>query len=205
MDHPDDYRKLVQGKLSAERYQHVLGVEQVAVELAGKYSINSESASIAALTHDLEKERPWSEQKALAQALGLISCPEDLVNPQVLHGRLAAYVLEHDYAMTDIDILNAVANHTLGRPGMSALEMLIYSADLIEPGRSFTGVDNLREKLYDDLIEGTYACVGHMLAYLEQQGRPVHPLTRLAFLDLEKRTGKSRGGFSDHLSVSREV
>lgn len=193
----DYYRELAKERLSEERFKHTLGVEQAAFKLAHKYGINEDSARLAAITHDLEKDRPYSEQLARAKELNLIFCQEDLDNPQILHGRLAAYMLEHNYLVNDKDILNAVANHTLGRPGMSDLEMLIYSADLIEPGRDFAGVDNLREKLYHGLIEGTYACVGHVLAYLQRQGKLVHPITRRTYEDLEEKIRKAQNGLGD--------
>lgn len=193
----DYYRKLAKDRLSEERFKHTLGVEEAAVKLAHKYGINEDSVRLAAITHDLAKDLPYAEQLALADELNLIFCQEDLDNPQVLHGRLAAYMLEHNYSVKDKDILNAVANHTLGRTGMSDLEMLIYSADLIEPGREFAGVDNLREKLYHGLIEGTYACAGHVLAYLQMQGKSVHPMTLKTYKDLGERIRKAKEGLGD--------
>ena len=42
----------VQSQMSQKRFQHVLGVEQAAVQLAEKYGASTEAASIAALTHE---------------------------------------------------------------------------------------------------------------------------------------------------------
>ncbi|MGI6451366.1 MAG: bis(5'-nucleosyl)-tetraphosphatase (symmetrical) YqeK [Desulfitobacteriia bacterium] len=169
-----------------ERFQHTIGVEVWATELAKKFGINTEKATLAALTHDLAKIYSQQEQLRLARDWNLLTYQEDLENPQVIHGRIAAYLLEHEYGITDEDILNAVANHTLGRPGMSPLEMLIYSADLTEPGRNFPGVDKLREKLYYDLKAGTLACVAHTIDYLVSTNKSVHPLTFLTYEDLKK-------------------
>lgn len=72
---------------------------------------------------------------------------------------------------------------------MSRLEMLIYSADLAEPGREFPQVDNLRQALYHSLEKGTLTCVEHTLHYLEESHRPIHPLTRLTHEDLRRRHG----------------
>ncbi|NLI92411.1 MAG: HD domain-containing protein [Peptococcaceae bacterium] len=172
--------------LEFERFQHTIGVEVLACDLAKKYQINAEAASLAALTHDMAKAYSIQEQIEKAKEWNLIHYPEDLQCPQVIHGRVAAYMLQNEYGINDQDILNAVANHTLGRPGMSPLEMLIYSADLTEPSRCFHGVDKLREKLYDDLKEGTLACVEHTINYLTQSAKVIHPLTLLTYESLKK-------------------
>jgi predicted HD superfamily hydrolase involved in NAD metabolism len=186
----EHFRQLAAEKIEFKRFQHTIGVEVLARELAKKYGINVEAAALAALTHDLAKDFPPQEQLEKARKWKLIYYPEDLQIPQVLHGRLAAYILKKEYELDNQDILKAVANHTLGRPGMSSLEMLIYSTDLTEPGRDFPGVDKLREKLYHDLREGTLACVEHILNYLQTINKPVHPLTILTYEDLKKNIKK---------------
>jgi HD superfamily phosphohydrolase YqeK len=122
---PDYFRALAAEKLTYERFQHTIGVESWACRLAEKYGICRNSAVVAALTHDWAKQFSLAEQLKKAKDWNLIYYPEDLENPQVIHGRLAAYILENEYKITDRDIQNAVYNHTLGRPGMSPLEMLI--------------------------------------------------------------------------------
>lgn len=179
------FRIFAAEKLEFERFQHTIGVEVLAAELAKKYGIDLEAATLAALTHDMAKAFSQQEQIRKAKEWDLITCPEDLAIPGVIHGRVAAYILKHEYQIEDTDILNAVSNHTLGRPGMSPLEMLIYSCDLAEPGRNFPGVDILREKLYHDLKEGTLACVEHTLNYLQNTNKPIHPQTILTHEDLK--------------------
>lgn len=179
------FRALVEKKLTAERYRHTLGVERIALKLAGKYGIDRGEASLAAITHDLAKSFSLAEQLEKAGRWNLLMYPEDREIPDVIHGRIAAYILEHEYGINDRNVLDAVRNHTLGRPGMTPLEMLIYSSDMVEPGRYFDGVDKLREKLYHDLKEGTLACVKHTLDYLKGRNRPVHPLTVLTYQDLK--------------------
>lgn len=53
--------------------------------------------------------------------------------------------------MTDRDILNAVRFHTVGRPGMSLLEEIIYIADMISDERDYKGVTKMRRLAYEDL------------------------------------------------------
>lgn len=181
------FSRLASEILPYERFQHSVGVEIFAAELAKKFGLDVDATRLAAITHDLGRAFSKKEQLEKAEKWGLLHYPQDRENPQVIHGRISAYILENEYEISDRDVLNAVANHTLGRPGMSDLEMLIYSADMTEPGRNYDGVDKLRQTLYHDLREGTLACMEHTLKYLEFMNREVHPLTVLAYEDLKNR------------------
>ncbi|HEY8909893.1 MAG TPA: bis(5'-nucleosyl)-tetraphosphatase (symmetrical) YqeK [Desulfosporosinus sp.] len=179
--------------LSEERFKHTLEVADWAEKLAKHHGLDAVKARCAGLAHDLAKEIPIKDQVSLARRWNLLHTAEDEQNPYVLHGSLAAYWLEHYYKVDDTDILAAVANHTLGRPGMSQLEMLIYSADLTEASRDFPKVDKLRQSLYDDLEKGTLACVERTLIYLRESKRPIHSLTQLTFEDLQRRQNVGTG------------
>ena len=45
-------------------------------------------------------------------------------------------LLEKNFPSQDQDILNAIENHTTGRPAMSLLEKIVFVADYIEPRRN---------------------------------------------------------------------
>lgn len=184
----EDVLTLAARVLSEERLNHTLLVADHAVNLAKHHGLDPVKARCAGLAHDLAKELPIKDQLDLARRWELLHYPEDEQSPYVLHGRLAAYWLEHYYKVEDQDILAAIANHTLGRAGMSPLEMLIYSADLTEASRDFPQVDKLRQALDDDLEKGTLMCVEHTLRYLRKIKRPIHPLTELTYEDLQRRT-----------------
>jgi predicted HD superfamily hydrolase involved in NAD metabolism len=184
-------RELAPRYLDAERLRHTEGVALWAAELARRHGVSEPQAELAALVHDFYKKLPLSEQLAEAERWGLIHCPEDREMPQVLHGPLAAAWLRREYAGLPEAVYEAVDAHTLGRPGMSALAMLIYSADLTEAGRNYPGVDILRQKLYDDLQAGTLLCLEESLKYLRREGRREHPQTRAAYENL-KQTAQRR-------------
>jgi HD superfamily phosphohydrolase YqeK len=54
----------------------------------------------------------------------------------LLHGPVAAARLEAE-GVDDRSVLNAVAYHTLGHPGLDRLGRALYLADFLEPGRAF--------------------------------------------------------------------
>lgn len=173
--------------LAAERFRHTLGVVAWAEDLAERHGLELERVRLAAMAHDLAKEIPLSHQLYLAKKWGLLRYPEDEMNPDVLHGPLAAFWLKYSGGIADEEVLAAIANHTLGVPGMGRLEMLIYSADLTEPNRRFPAVDKLRTALYDNLEAGTVVCVEHTLKYLAGNQKSIHPLTKLTYEDLRRR------------------
>lgn len=178
--------KLAQKSMSEKRFQHTLGVVEMARKLAARHGLDLDKSLIAAYLHDLAKEIPIKRQLELAREWELLKYPEDEMTPAVLHGLIAAYWLGKEKGLSE-DILAAIAHHTLGAPGMSKLEMLIYSADLTEPNRDFPEVDKLRQALYDDLEKGTLACVEHTLNYLKQSKQTIHPLTLKTYEDLQRR------------------
>lgn len=183
----EEVMSLATHMLSAPRLKHTLGVADYAEKLAKRHGVDPVKARCAGLAHDLAKELPVKEQLGLARLWNLFEYPEDEHYPYVLHGRLSAYWLEHYFRVDDKDLLAAIASHTLGRPGMSRLEMLIYSADLTEPTRTFPEVDKLRQSLYDDLDRGTLDCIEGTLLYLRDSNHPIHPLTQLAYDDFKRR------------------
>jgi len=189
----EDVLNLATRVLSEERFKHTLGVADCAEEMARHHGLDPVKARCAGLAHDLAKEIPKKDQVSLARRWGLLHYPEDEQNPAVLHGPLAAYWLEHYYKVDDTEVLAAIASHTLGRPGMSPLEMLIYSADLTEASRDFPEVDILRHSLYDDLEKGTLDCVERTLIYLRKGNNPIHPLTQLTYEDLQRRKNVGTG------------
>ena len=71
--------------------------------------------------------------------------------------------------------------HTTAKENMTALEKLIYSADMTEPIRDFEGVNELREKLIFNLDEGFVACLKRSYDYLVSQNKDIYHLTEEAY------------------------
>ena len=61
-------------------------------------------------------------------------------HPYLLHARVGSYLAKKEYKIEDPEILSAILYHTTGRPGMTLLEQIIFTADYIEPGRK-TGTE----------------------------------------------------------------
>ena len=118
------------------RWQHTLGVMSTAIKLAKQYGEDPVRAELASIVHDAAKYWPTSRMEQVIRDNGLLA-DVLLYDKELWHAPVGAWIAEHEYGLTDQDILNAVRYHTSGRRGMTKLEKIVWLADYIEPGRDF--------------------------------------------------------------------
>ncbi|NET38297.1 MAG: HD domain-containing protein [Cyanothece sp. SIO1E1] len=114
------------------RIRHILRVEQMAIELAQAHQLDLDRAAQAGLMHDLAKYFKPERLLVMAQSEGLDLDPIDVANPHLLHAEVGAIVARDEFSVQDPQILNAIRNHTLGRPGMDALSCIVFLADSLD-------------------------------------------------------------------------
>ncbi len=169
------------------RRAHSIRVALTAAKRANDLGVPEEKAIEAALIHDcaknLEKDSSFLKGFSMPTLYGKV--------PQaVAHQYEGAYVAEHAFGVQDQDILNAVRYHTSGRPQMSALEKLIFLADMVEEERHYQGVEKIRALFYqtpcktavkeESLDECLEEALFQTVAYLKEKQAPVYALTELA-------------------------
>ncbi|PSB24861.1 phosphohydrolase [Stenomitos frigidus ULC18] len=179
------------------RLQHILRVEQFSVELAQRYHLDPEQAAQAGLMHDLAKFFKPQRLLQVAQAEGVVLDPVDVANPHLLHAAVGAIVARDEFGIQDEAVLDAIRNHTLGCPGMSALSCVVFLADSLEPGRGDTPeLVALRQSSQQDLYRAVWLTCDESLRYLIARAQQIHPrmvLTRNWALGLtHKKTPTSR-------------
>lgn len=161
--------------LKPERWLHTLRVAVFAAEHCSRAGVDELTAITAAALHDVAKylgaDSPYLKGFCL---------PEGVPEP-VVHQFAGEYVARNTFGITDENILSAIKYHTSGREDMSPLEKLIFLADMLEEGRRFPGVDELRRKFERDTDECLLAALGGQLKYLKETGMPVYPLTQRAY------------------------
>ncbi len=161
-------------RLSKGRYEHVLRVSEIAKLLAIKYEVSVEQAEQAALFHDIAK---CMDKDNLRDSLVLGDADSRLISfhHELWHATVGAMIAHDEFGIKDEDVLNAIRFHTTGRSDMSKLEKLIYVADMIEPGRSFPGVENLRQQAEVSLDTAMEACIYQSVQFLVKKRVPVFP------------------------------
>lgn len=161
--------------LSEDRWQHTVRVAEMALSRCSSLGIYEEDALIAAALHDCAKYLGKD-----ADELKGFDPPENVPTP-VLHQFSGAYVAEYTFGIKDTNILNAIRYHTSGRENMSAIEKLIFLSDMLEEGRDFESVEELRKLFYKDINICLLTALKHQLNYLESTGKSVYSLTRRAY------------------------
>lgn len=164
-----ELQEKLKSKLTEKRFNHTLGVRYTAAALAMRYGVDIEAASYAGLLHDCAKCMT-DEELVKKCKKNHIDCTEvELRNGFLLHAKLGAYYAEEKYGIQDEEIISAIRYHTTGKPGMSILETIVFTADYIEPGRKpLAHLDDIRKMAFVDLDEAVYQILYHTLEYLQE-------------------------------------
>jgi predicted HD superfamily hydrolase involved in NAD metabolism len=179
----------VKKRLPENRYNHVLGVLGTAVELAKRFNVPEEKAQVAAILHDVAKfsDRQWMQSVIISQKMDPLLLD---YHAELWHAPVGSYVASYEFGVNDEDVLNAIRYHTTGRAGMSDLEKVIYIADMVEPNRKFTGVDELRQLKEQGLDVMMEACIKHSIEFLVSKNQPVFPDSLKCYEYFTKQKGK---------------
>ena len=162
----------------AKRFEHTLGVEYTAAALAMCYGCDIKKAQIAGLLHDCAKCLSDEKRLALCKKGDLHITEVEQKSPFLLHAKVGAYLAQKKYGINNEDILNAILNHTTGRPGMSLLEKKIFVADYIEPGRTQApNLAKIRKLAFVNLDEALLVILDDTLSYLRAAGGELDPMT----------------------------
>jgi predicted HD superfamily hydrolase involved in NAD metabolism len=162
----------------AKRVQHILGVEQMAIELATHHQLDIDKAAQAGLMHDLAKYFKPQRLLEMATESGLEIDEVDIAAPHLLHAAVGAIVAQREFSIADNEILQAIADHTLGQPGMSPLSCIVFLADSLEAGRGDTPeLQELRSICYENLYRAVWHTSDYSLRYLISTRCPIHPRT----------------------------
>ena len=182
----DELPKL-RGMMNPHRFEHTLGVRREAVRLAARYRLPVQRAARAGLLHDCAKGMPLPVMRRIAVENRLAQ-EEMLSSGALLHGPVGAYLAQTQFGVRDEAILDAIRNHTIGRPGMTPLELAIFVADATEEGREdYAGLNEIRQLSDISLEAAALKSLRCTEEYLTGTEREVFPLSRVVMRDLEKR------------------
>ena len=173
----ENIRNEIKLTLDKKRFEHSLNVELEAIKLSQIYSSDIEKARVAAIAHDVAKAHSDEELLRMAQSYSLKIDEIEYNFPQLLHGPVAANICSTEFGISDLDVLNDIKYHTTGRKSMSLLEKIIYLSDVIEPGRDFPGISDIREIALKDIDRALILACNSTLIYITKKNYLIHPLT----------------------------
>ncbi len=182
---PEDVRRMQErcrAALNPKRYTHTAGTMRAAAMLAGAWGVDPKRARVAALLHDCAKCLDPVTQRVLS------GDDEDV--DAVDHAFAGAVLARMEYGVTDDGILRAIRLHTTGDEGMEPFDAAIYAADLIEPNRTFPGVEEYRKRVSLGPDEFMRYALGNVERFLERSDKALHPATRraAAYYENKKKT-----------------
>ncbi len=164
-------------KLSTKRLQHVLAVQEMAVDLAYVHKADAWQVSLAALLHDSAKWMNAKELYSAARCYEIRLDPIEKVNPSLLHPLIGVQLAVEKFAVTDLEVLEAIRNHTTGNPSMGIISQILYVADFAEPARTHRTADVVRKLAYTDLAGAVHHVARAKIEHLLEKGVMIHPNT----------------------------
>ena len=184
-EYADTVKKL-RSYQSEELFLHSRAALLRAVDLNSLHNLkqNYEQVFLAALLHDNAKERT---------SLDGLNVPSDSVGTSVLHQFLGAEKAKRDFGIEDEAVLDAIRYHTTGRPAMSVLEKLIYTADSTSYDRDYEPIPALRAAVDENFDEGFFSLLKFTYEKIAAKGRAVYPLTEQALRYYEKERESAKG------------
>lgn len=179
----------VKNSMSEKRFSHTLRCADMAVRLAKRWGEDEAAAGRTAHLHDIAKEMPYEEQLVLIEESG-----EELSKTQksekIIHAFTGAIIAKRVFSESD-EICSAIRWHTTAKEGMTRLEKIIWLADLVEDGRDFPGVEEIRALAFEDLSQALVRGFDTTLNFLIRKEKQID-INMVKARNFEIAAGKDR-------------
>ncbi|NJP40778.1 nicotinate (nicotinamide) nucleotide adenylyltransferase [Oscillospiraceae bacterium HV4-5-C5C] len=175
-----EYEARLYNYIHVPRIIHSLDTMFYALQLASRFGVDPDQTAVAALLHDFAKEqtlqlmREWS-----------VTIPAAMRQSEATwHGPVAAQLIGRLFDVHDQAIEQAICYHTVLRAEASPLDKIIYLADKLEPGRTYSDLAPLRQIAETDLDQAVAACLKAAAQHLQTSGQVMNPLSQAALRDI---------------------
>ena len=161
--------------LPEKRWTHSLNVAKAAVQLADLVGCDSQKAEIAGILHDAAKYVKLEDVGSYCEKYNIHLDDMEKKSTALSHSVLGSYIARYEFGIEDENILSAIRYHTTAKPDMNILEKIIYVADVIEVGRDYPGVDDLREVAFSgDLDRAVLMALENAILSVIRKKAPLH-------------------------------
>ncbi len=180
---PKKLYKVLREKLKEEqsrnRFEHSVSVGDLAAKLGAKYGWNPDRARLTGLLHDCVKEWKPKKLKRYARKNKLRIPAKNVllqISPNMLHAYVGADFVKKQGWIRNSRDLRAISSHTLGRPGMTIEEKILFVSDFSEPKRRYKTADDIRKIAMKDLDKAFRETLAAKIARQLKNAKPIHPL-----------------------------
>ncbi len=161
--------------LPEKRWTHSLNVAKAAVQLSDLVGCDSQKAEIAGILHDAAKYVKLADVGSYCEKYNIHLDDMEKKSTALSHSVLGSYIARYEFGIEDENILSAIRYHTTAKPDMNILEKIIYVADVIEVGRDYPGVDDLREVAFSgDLDRAVLMALENAILSVIRKKAPLH-------------------------------
>mgnify|MGYP006283760427 CR=1 FL=1 len=186
IDVPRPIVQFVKTRENPKRYAHSVRVAETADTLALNHGEDRRKAFIAGFLHDLGRDIP--EEELIPRARKYFPVFEwEEKRPVVVHGKAGAALAKDELGIENPEILEAVAYHTTGKPGMGNIAKIVFIADAVEPGRTHITKDLYNRMLTIPLDTAVFELLKRKLVYLEGKHTDVAENTIRLYNELAPR------------------
>lgn len=173
-------RRRLRTALKEARYRHTEGVVATADKLAQRFGLPAARLRLAAWLHDCGKALEREAMRPLLRRAGADA--DERLLPALWHAPVGAWLARRDYGVDDREVLAAIRYHSTGAPGQTPLQMALFVADYIEPGRpAWPELPAIRRLARRDLKAAWACALKHKLMDLLERERPLHPRSLAAY------------------------
>lgn len=176
--------EILKQRVSEKRFFHSCAVADEAERIARIYGEDPAKARLAGLLHDICKDNNYSNQLQMIEKFGIILDTVEKAIPKVWHSLTGAAFLQYELGVEDEDFLNAIKYHSTARAGMSALEKIIYLADLTSADRNYPSTKLIREALQESLNKAMEVALSLSITELIRRKKLIHVNSILAYNDI---------------------
>ena len=153
----------------SSRVPHAIGVCETARQMARQFGADEALAARAGILHDVTTALTGAQQLLLAEKYEVRLTDFERQNRQLLHAKTGAAIARTLFGECEA-VCSAITYHTTGKTDMTTLEKIIYLADMIEPNRTYPGVDTIRAAAEENLDGGVLLALERTICYLQEEG-----------------------------------
>lgn len=125
--------EIVSEQCSEKRYQHVVSMSKVCVDLARKHNVSEQEARMAGMLHDVCKEMNREKMIQMMENYYPEHCGD---SPALFHAYVAVPWIKQNLGYYNHRVLQAIFHHVKGT-GNSKLAKIVFIADKFDPGRGY--------------------------------------------------------------------